>query len=64
MLRPEEALGLARGTQPQVPVGAMRQGWHLTQDHDGKQLICLESVLRESLSGLEGSQSPEIEHRS
>jgi len=46
MVRPEEALALAHASQAQLADIALDHHWHAIQDHDGRLLVCLESVLK------------------
>ncbi len=53
MIRAEDAATLARDNSTQLPDSAGGHCWHITQDRDGKQFVCLESILNEVRSGLE-----------
>jgi hypothetical protein len=46
MVRAEEAVALACSSPAQLGGGVLGHGWHVTQDHDGRPLVCLESILK------------------
>jgi len=46
MVRPEEALALVHASQAQLADIALDHHWHVIQDHDGRLLVCLQSVLK------------------
>lgn len=53
MVRPEEAVSLARRNDPQLPEHCISQQWHVAEDTDGTSWVCLESVLKTSFPDLD-----------
>jgi hypothetical protein len=49
MVRPEQLQTLVAARQAQLDDGVLARAWHVTQDDDGRPLVCLESVLKAGL---------------